>query len=169
MGKREITRQDWETLSSYSVLHADPEKDRLFLNYYVYRKGSGRAYEYALKLLGGEPDQWFLEDPDYWTEYGKVECENDTVLLTKLAYRGRDVAGCFAFCRMTGYSFPPPAIDRFSHRTYSCDRVESMTLDLVEVFCQDMVEQRGPFANEAKEMLNSDKYFVYRDDENSYE
>lgn len=68
---------DYELVSSYPVIHADPEKDRIYLNYFVCRTGSGRAYEHALKLLGGEPDPWFLEDPDYWTECGKRSKRKD--------------------------------------------------------------------------------------------
>ena len=93
------------------------------------------------------------EDPEYWAERERAEGERDISRLAKLAYAERNKAGCFAFCRLTGYAFPPPAIDRFSHRTYACRPVEGMTPDLIWAFCQDMIEQGGPFSEEAEEIL----------------
>ena len=153
MGRRKITGEDYELVSSYPVIHADPEKDRIYLNYFVYRTGSGRAYEHALKLLGGEPDPWFLEDPDYWTECGRTECEQDIGHLRETAFSDRSMASCFAFCRLTGYSFPPPECDAYSHRIYSCEPVEGMNPEMIREFCGEMIEKEGPFAEEAKEVL----------------
>ncbi len=153
MGRRKITRSDWENLPSHAVIHADPEKDRIFLNSFVYQRQSGKAVEKALELLGGETDRWFLEDPEYWTAYGKTEEEEDIGYLREQAMNGSGAEARFAFCRLTGYHYPVPECDAYSHRTFDVGRAGGMTDDLIREFCREMVGMNGPFAKEAEECL----------------
>ncbi len=155
MEKRKITRTDYETVSSAAVVHADPEdfSGRLFLNFFVGEMVSGRPYEMAMEKLGGSPDYWFIEDPDYWISFGKFENENDTEYLMKTALKTRSMDAMFAFCRLTGFSFPPPANDYFSHRTFDTGIAEGLTFADRIRFCQMMIDEVGPFYAEASDYI----------------
>ena len=155
MGKHHFTREDWEHAAERSILvrRADPETDRLFLNCFVYRRVSGRAVDEALAKLGGRMDDWFLDDPDYWIEYGKVREEEDVELLKRIAWSGHDRPARFAFCRLTGYRYPAPECDADSHRTNYCGRASGMTPERVREFCAEMAARGGPFAAEARACL----------------
>ena len=156
MGKRKITRNDYETVSAAVVIHADPEdfSDRLFLNFFVGEMVSGRPYEMAIEKLGGSPDYWFIEDPDYWISYGKFENENDIEYLKNLAFKSRSMDAMFAFCRLTGFAFPPPVNDYFSHRTFETGIAEGLTLSDRIAHCQMMIDEVGPFYQEASDYIN---------------
>jgi hypothetical protein len=70
------------------------------------------------------------EDAFFW-EYAVlreqvVREEDRDVLEAALHDPDRRVAA-FAFCRLTGYSFPPDECDAYSYRTFSCDILPGMT------------------------------------------
>ena len=66
-----------------------------------------------------------LNDP-YYEEYlvlqEQVGLEDDCDVLKEAALHSADYdMAAFAFCRLTGYSFPPSDCDAHSYRTYSCE------------------------------------------------
>ena len=170
MSSHKLTREDWENtpLRSMLVRHADPEKDRIFLNYFVYDRHYGAAVDAALKKLGGQMDEWFTADPDYWIEYGKVKDEDDIELLKRIAFSEPNRTGRFAFCRLTGYRYPAPDCDADSHRTYYCGRAEGMTPERVREFCAEMVEKSGPFAKEAEKCLKKPPLTIEEQNEKNW-
>jgi hypothetical protein len=163
MKKHVITRNDFDKLSSVTVRRANPEihADRIFLNYFVYQRENGKAVEEAVSKLGGEMDSWFLEDPDYWTQYGKFENEDDIEYLRKLVFGERTIASKFAFSRLTGYTFPAPANDSYSYKRYNAGIARGLTHKDVEELCQKMIDDSGTFKQEAGEYINKIPRYLY--------
>lgn len=155
MKHKKITRADWEGLSVPAVLHADPEEDRIYLNFFVHMLKHGRAVDKALELLGGEMDEWFMEDPEYWTACGKVRSEEDFGWLRDRALAEDSLEARFAFSRLTAYQFPVSEGSAYMHRTYYCGRLPGMTPEKVSAFCSEMIREKGPFAAEAEECLKN--------------
>ena len=163
MKKYIITKKDYDKLSSVAVRRADPDihADRIFLNYFVYQRESGKAVEEALKKLGGELDGWFLTDPDYWTQYGKFENEDDISYLRKIVSGQRNMASKFAFSRLTGYTFPVPENDSYSYKRYATGVARGLTFEDVKRFCQEMIDESGTFAKEAEIYINRIPRYLY--------
>lgn len=156
MKKYIITRKDYDKLSSVAVRRADPDihADRIFLNYFVYQRESGKAVEEALQKLGGELDSWFLNDTDYWTQYGRFENEHDISYLRKLAFGQRNMASKFAFSRLTGYTFPAPENDTYSYKRYNTGIARGLSSEDVKGLCQEMIDKSGSFSKEAGIYIN---------------
>ena len=68
--------------------------------------------------------------------------------LEEAASGKRDDAGRAAFCRLTGYVFREDGA-----RGFACSRTEEATPEWVRAFCERMVKENGPFAEEAAEWL----------------
>ncbi len=163
MKKYIITKKDYDKLSSVAVRRADPDihADRIFLNYFVYQRESGKAVEEALKKLGGELDGWFLTDPDYWTQYGKFENEDDISYLRKIVSGQRNMASKFAFSRLTGYTFPVPENDAYSYKRYNTGIAIGLSPEAVKAFCQEMIDSSGIFAKEAEIYIGRIPRYLY--------
>ena len=163
MKKYIITRKDYDKLSSATVHRADPDihADRVFLNYFVYQRESGKSVEVALKKLGGELDGWFLTDPDYWTQYGKFVNEDNIPYLRMLVFGQRNMASKFAFSRLTGYTFPVPENDSYSYKRYATGVARGLTSEDVKCFCQEMIEESGTFVKEAEIYINRIPRYLY--------
>ena len=147
--------------SAGEVRRLDAEKDRLLLRN-IARNGDGVRQKAALRKLG--VDQIPEKDPDYtsddifdeayWLIEEQVQRVEDEALLKEAAYRGFGEKRYFAFCRLTGYRYPAPASDAYSHRTYAVERFPDWTEEEVRSFCREMIRRNGPFAREARECLD---------------
>ena len=160
---------DPETLylrfSAGEVRHMDPERDRLLLEN-IARHARGTEQRAALRRLGRceppPPDPACVSDgifdESYWIldeQLRKLDKLADFETLRAAAFASRSEAGTFDFCRLTGYRFPPPACDAYSHRDFACGRVAWMSGEDVRALCREMVEGRGPFAPEAGALLRA--------------
>ena len=147
--------------SAGEVRRLDPRRDRLLLEN-IARNGSGVRQKAALLVLG--MDHVPEKDPDYtsddifdeayWLIAEQVLRVEDVDLLKRAAFRGFGEKRRFAFCRLTGYRYPAPANDAFSHRTYDVPRFPGITPGEVRAFCREMAEQNGPLAREALACLD---------------
>ena len=149
--------------SSGEVRRMDAQRDRLLLGN-IARHAPGTEQKAALRRLGltepppPNPDSISDElfDERYWILSEQIvqltEME-DCELLRAAAFSGRSMEGCFAFCRLTGWRFPAPACDAYSHRDYACGRISWMTDGEVRAFCRKMLDRRSPFASEAAACL----------------
>lgn len=143
----------------------DPEKDRLLLEN-IARNALGTLQKAALRRLGltepPPPNPDYVSDgqfdESYWIldeQIRQMEEMADHELLYTAAFTSHSEAGCFAFCRLTGWRFPAPACDAYSHRDYACGRVAWMDEEDVRAFCREMIERRGPFAPECETLLRA--------------
>ena len=147
--------------SAGEIRHLDPEKDRLLLRN-IARNGDGVRQKAALRKLG--VDQVPEKDPDYtsddlfdeayWLIDEQVRRVEDPELLKEAAFHGFGEKRCFAFCRLTGYRYPAPASDAYSHRTFDVPPFPDWTGEDVSAFCREMIEKNGPFAREARAYLD---------------
>ena len=151
--------------SAGEARHMDPEKDRLLLEN-IARNAMGTEQKAALRRLGIDhappanpayvSDDVF--DEKYWILYEQIRRITqmaDHDLLCAAAFASRSEAGVFAFCRLTGWRFSPPACDAYSHRDYACGRIAWMEDADVRAFCQEMADRQGPFAREAAACLRA--------------
>ena len=146
--------------SAGEVRRLDAEKDKLLLRN-IARHGDGIRQKAALRKLGVEAVP--AEDPDYTSDglfdeayflaEEQVRQVADPELLREVAFRGFGEKRYFAFCRLTGYRYPAPACDAYSHRTFACGRLPGLADEEVLAFCREMVDKKGPFAREAQACL----------------
>ena len=162
--KENMGSHDPETVhylfSAGEVRHLDAEKDRLLLRN-IARNGDGVRQKAAQRKLG--VDAVPAQDPDYTSDdifdeaYFLAEEQvlqvADAELLKEAAFHGFGEKRYFAFCRLTGYRYPAPSCDAYSHRTFACGRLPGFTDEDVRAFCREMVEKKGPFAREAASCL----------------
>ena len=162
--KEHMGSHDPETVhylfSGGEVRHLDAKKDKLLLRN-IARYGDGVRQKAALRKLGVDavPDM----DPDftsdgifdeaYFLAEEQVLQVADPALLQEVAFHGFGEKRYFAFCRLTGYRYPAPACDAYSHRTFACGRLPELTDEDVKDFCREMVAKKGPFAREAAACL----------------
>ena len=59
----------------------------------------------------------------------------------------------FAFCRLTGCSWPFVECDAYSYRTWDCGLKTGLTREDIEELCREQVDADGPFARQAAEWL----------------
>ncbi|MBR0461838.1 MAG: hypothetical protein IJJ00_03875, partial [Erysipelotrichaceae bacterium] len=80
--------------------------------------------------------------------------EEDRDALIAAALHGLDRSvSAFAFCRLTGYSFPVNECDAYSYRTFDCGIMPGMTEDDIREFCRMMIAEGALFKDAAKECL----------------
>ncbi len=139
ISRRDIMCLDKEKdseLIGYLMRHAPEQCRRSMMNY--------AAEQYGMKELPvphkniDDPN-----DPDY-EEYivlqEQVVRENNDDVLKEAALHSSDCQlAAFAFCRLTGYSFPPDACDAYSYRTFSCDILPGMTKESIRELCRMMI------------------------------
>lgn len=167
MGVKIFRENNWDRLeagmiSLWDIRGLDREKDRRLIEYLIL-KGRDRLKEkimrqYGIAEMPEEPVN--IDDPEdeiyrtYFVLREQVEREDDAEVLKTVAFRKqRDSLSRFAFCCLTGYSWPPSECDAYSYRTYECERCIGMTDEDVRAFCTEMIQCGGPFADEAKELL----------------
>lgn len=144
MGVKIFRDDNWKRItggdiSRKDIIHLDGEKDRELIGYLIAhapepRRGS--MIQYAAEEYGMDayPEPRVnADDPedDFFWEYvvlreQVVREEDREVLKAALQDSDRSVAA-FAFCRLTGHSFPPGECDAYSYRTFSCDILPGMT------------------------------------------
>ena len=147
--------------SAGEIRRLDPLRDRLLLEN-IARNGSGVRRKAALRVLG--TDHVPEKDPDYtsdgifdegyWLTGEQVLRVEDPELLKQAAFRGFGEKRYFAFCRLTGYRYPAPACDAYSHRTFAVLRFPDIAPGEVRSFCREMAERNGPFLREALACLD---------------
>lgn len=147
--------------SAGEIRRLDPEKDRLLLKN-IARNGDGVRQKAALRMLG--VDRVPEKDPDYtsddifdeayWLIEEQVQRVDDVELLKGAAFHAFGEKRYFAFCRLTGYRYPAPAADAYSHRTFAVAPFPDWTREEADAFCREMIERNGPFAREARACLS---------------
>ena len=166
MGIRIFKRDNWsrweDGFFGYGDFRKlDPEKDRLLLAYMLSRCDEGKRTRVTEKLgiteVPALPVNVDDEDDERYAPYlvmqEQVMREEDYWTLREAAFEAPGPMRRFAFCRLTGYSWPPDECDAYSYRTYSCGLKSGLTREDIECFCREMIDNRGPFAAEAGEWL----------------
>jgi len=157
-------------ISRKDIMHLDGEKDRVLIGYLIAQAPEpcrSSMMKYAAEKYGmaGEPELRInIDDPEdiFFWEYAVLreqvarEDNRDALKAAALHSSNRDVA-VFAFCRLTGYRFPPSECDAYSYRTFDCGIISGMTTEDVREFCRMMIEERGRFADVAEECLCNQK------------
>ncbi len=173
MGVKIFRNDNWERIrngavSRRDITGLDPVKNRELIGYLIAHapEPSRRSMmEYAAEKYGmnefPEPHQ-NIDDPDdpYYEEYFVLQeqavLEEDCSLLKEAALHSPDHdMAAFAFCRLTGYSFPPDDCDAYSYRTFGCDILPGMTTEDIREFCRIMIGEKGSFATAAGECLRN--------------
>lgn len=157
ISRKDIMRLDGEkdrALIGYLIAHApEPSRDSL-LRY--------AAAQYGIDKLP-EP-QTNIDDPNdpYYEEYAVLQEqvireEDEDVLKEAALHNANYDMAAFAFCRLTGYRFPPSDCDAYSYRTFCCETLPGMTAEDVRGFCRAVIKVRGRFADVAEECLRNKK------------
>ena len=151
-----VTRRD--------ILGLDPVEDRHLLDYLILHSREVlkdmAMRKYHIEEMP-EPRVNVDDPPDeiyrtYFVLREQVEREDDIEVLKAAAFRTyRTSLSTFAFCRLTGYSWPPSECDAYSYRTYECDKCPDMTKEDIESFCVEMIRNNGQYRHEAEEILLS--------------
>lgn len=153
-------------ISRKDIMHLDGEKDRELIRFLIAHAPEpcrSSMMEYAAEKYGVDempaPRQ-NIDDPndpcyeEYLVLQEQVALEDNYDVLKEAALHSADYdMAAFAFCRLTGYSFPPSDCDAHSYRTYSCETLPGMTTEDVREFCQMVIEDGGPLKDAAKEWL----------------
>ncbi len=171
MGVKIFRGDNWNRIKSgiisrKDIMHLDREKDKVLIGYLIAHapepcRSSMMKYaaaQYGMDKLS-EP-QTNIDDPNdpYYEEYlvlkEQVGREDDYNVLKKAALHNANYdMAAFAFCRLTGYSFPPSECDAYSYRTFDCGIMPGMTTEDIREFCQMMIVERGRLADAAEECL----------------
>ena len=173
MGVRIFENDNWNRIqngiiSRKDITRLDGEKDRELIAYLIAHAPEtcrGSMMKYAAENYGMEklPARRINtddpEDPFFW-EYAvlreQAEREDDRELLKAAVLHSADHGvSAFAFCRLTGYTFPPGECDAYSYRTFACGRIPGMTAESVREFCRMIAERGGPFQDAAEECLRA--------------
>lgn len=81
-----------------------------------------------------------MREDDYWTL--KAALEAPDAMMRR-----------FAFCRLTGYRWPPDACDAYSYRTYDCGLKSEVSREDIEDLCRELIAEKSRFARRAREWL----------------
>lgn len=154
---------EYMTTSLQDLKGLDPEKDRELIDFLVLHAPERARIRLAEKCgLEEVPEERVnIDDPGdeiyrtYFLFREQAEREDDREVLRNVAMSDSGAAGKFAFCRLTGYSWPPDQCDAYSYRTYECDLLSGMSREEIVEFCREMVERDGPFKRQAEERLAS--------------
>ena len=175
MGVKIFRDDNWNRLTSGAVsrkdiMQLDGEKDRELIGYLIAHAHDpcrSSMIKYASEKYGmdelPQPHQ-NIDAPDdpYYEEYfvlqEQVIREDDADVLKEAALHSSNYdMAAFAFCRLTGYSFPQNECDAYSYRTFDCGILPRMTIGDIREFCRMMIAERGRFANVAEECLRHQK------------
>ena len=157
-------------ISRKDIMHLNREKDKVLIGYLITHAAEpcrSSMMKYAAEKYGlyDFPEQQKnIDDPNdpYYEEYfvlqEQVIREDDADVLKEAALHSSDYdMAAFAFCRLTGYRFPPSNCDAYSYRTFDCGIMPGMTAEDIREFCRMMIKERGRFANVAEECLRHQK------------
>ena len=150
-------------ISGGDILGLDREKDRYLFDWLLLRLNGSKQKKimerYHSSALPEEAVN--IDDPDdeifgfYSVLAEQVRRETDREALKTAAFRKeRDSIGKFAFCRLTGFCWPPDACDAYSYRTYGCGLLADSDRQDIEAFCREMIEKSGAYQKEAAEWLS---------------
>ena len=175
MGVKIFRDDNWNritngAISRKDIMHLDGEKDSELIEYLIahasepYRNSMMKyaAEKYGMDELP-QPHQ-NTDDPNdpYYEEYfvlqEQVIREDDADVLKKAALHSSNYdMAAFAFCRLTGYRFPPSECDAYSYRTFDCGILPGMTAEDIREFCRKVIEERGRFVDVAEYCLRDQK------------
>ena len=155
-------------ISRKDIMDLDNERDSELIRYLIAHAPEpcrSSMMKYAVEEYGMEdlpkPQKNIddLNDP-YYEEYlvlhEQVVREDDAEELKEAALHSPNYdMAAFAFCRITGYSFPASDCDAYSYRTFSCGTLPGMTTEDIREFCRVMIEEGGPLKDVAKECLRN--------------
>ena len=166
MGIKLYQNSDWVFIediipSVRDIMGLDRQLDRELINYLFLRAPKKLQGQMArkYKLLEMPEERINPEDAGdeiyrtYFLFKEQVRREPDRESLRHAAFHASGNAGKFAFCRLTGYSWPSPWCDAYSYRTYSCGLKSDILREDIEDFCREMIEKKGPFSAQAQEWL----------------
>ncbi len=143
----------------------NPEANRLVLAL-IARYGTDRQRQAICTALGVENATAYADeiiadytsdgvfDAEYRLAEEQIRLVDDAEHLKAAAYEAGYYKSRFAFCRLTGYRYPAPENDAYSHRTFCCERLATFPEEEVKTFCEEMIRKKGPFAKEAAEVLS---------------
>ncbi len=175
MGVKIFREDNWQRIkngiiSRQDIMRLDGEKDRELIAYLIgHAPSSARMsmLEYAARKYGmnGLPEDLInIDDPKdtFFWEYAvlseQIKQEDDREILINTALHHPDYGpAAFAFCRLSGYSFPPDECDAYSYRTFACGILPGMTKNDIQEFCQMIIEKGGRFKDVAEECLRNQK------------
>ena len=156
------SRAECGCISRGDIMGLDRKLDRWLIEYLILH-ASEQIAKRAMRKYGIDemPEERInVDDPDdeiyrtYFVLREQAEREDDCDVLRDHAFRRRnDDMSRFAFCRLTGFSWPSDECDAYSYRTYCCGLKSDIFREDIEDLCREMTEQDGPFAAEAKEWL----------------
>ena len=117
--------------SSPEVLKLDPKEDRRLLEA-IARYGQGTLKKAALKRLGikessEEETADGFRDELYFILQEQIQRVRSISVLKEAIRSGSLMHALFAFCRLSGCSFPSLDNDALSHRTYACGCFEEQS------------------------------------------
>ena len=175
MGVKIFRDDNWNritngAISRKDIMHLDGEKDSELIGYLIVHAPEpcrSSMMKYAAEKYGmdelPQPHQ-NIDDPNdpYYEEYfvlqEQVVLEDDYDVLKETALHNSNYdMAAFAFCRLTGYSFPPSECDAYSYRIFDCGILPGMTTEDIREFCRKVIEERGRFADVAEECLRNKK------------
>ena len=157
-------------ISRRDIMHLNGIKDRELIGFLIRHASSecGRSVEKYVKEKYGIDEMPELpvniDDPDdpYYEAYfvlrEQAGREDDIDVLKEAVLHSSDYdMAAFAFCRLTGYSFPADNCDAYSYRTFSCDVMPGMTAERIREFCEMLIRKGDRFKDVAEEYLRSQK------------
>jgi hypothetical protein len=144
MGIKLFRNDNWDRIrngdiSRRDIMDLDGDKDRELIGYLIAHAPEPRRrsmMQYAADKYGmdGFPKPRInTDDPEdtFFWEYAvlreQVVREEDREVLEAALHDPNQSVAAFAFCRLTGYSFPPDECDAYSYRIFSCDILPGMT------------------------------------------
>ena len=175
MGIKIYRRENWDRWESgpYTLMDflLDPEKDRWLLQHMLSHCSdtprSRIPKRFNLDQVPGPPVN--VDDPgdEMYAPYimlrEQVMREDDWWALKAAALEAPNaMMRRFAFCRLTGYSWPGDECDAYSYRTWDCGLKSVVPREDIEDFCRELVASKGQFAVEAAEWL--EKLPTFSDD-----
>ena len=149
-------------VSGGDLLGLDREKDRQLIEWLLHMVSGSKRKEimrrYGMDELPEETVN--TDDPadplyrTYFVLQEQVMRECSVEVLKEAAFvNQRESIGRFAFCRLTGFSWPAGECDAYSYRTWQCGLKKGFTRKDIEDFCREMIERHGPFEKEAEAWL----------------
>ncbi|MBR2806377.1 MAG: hypothetical protein IKE18_06310 [Oscillospiraceae bacterium] len=173
MGVKVFRGDNWARIQSGAIslrdiMCLDKEEDIELIGYllrHASREYRASVFEYAAEKYGIceiPKAEMNTDDPDdpYYEEYivlrEQVVREEDFDVLKKTAVHGSDYCmAAFAFCRLTGYSFPSSECDAYSYRTFGCGILSGMTGESISGICLEVIGERGLLADAAEKYLRA--------------
>ncbi len=142
-------------LLGHILVHCtEPQRKRLMMKYRMkeipappVNIDDAHDADYAPYMLLREQ---VMREDDYWTL--KAALEAPDAMMRR-----------FAFCRLTGYGWPPDACDAYSYQTYDCGLKRQVSREDIEDLCRELIAEKSRFARRAKEWL--EKLPTYSDDD----